>query len=152
MEDDGATRQAFWDDAYLDTGGDMASFVGAFEGTYNKGLLMVERLDTHELCGAFWATNIVRGHQAFASMWMHTAARGQMTVEAAHLALANMFEVLKIRQIWSMTPWVGASALCLRMRFEHVAVMPDYCQWDGQLKSVHLYRLTKERFDARPHH
>src|ERR1044071_1776955 len=32
MEDDGATKRAFWDDAHVQTGGDLVSFVTMFNG------------------------------------------------------------------------------------------------------------------------
>lgn len=152
MEDDGATKQAFWDDAYLATGGDCASFICAFEGAANKILMLVERLDTGQLCGCIWVTQIVPGHQAFTSQWMQKSARGRRSVEAARLVLRGLFEVVQVRQVWAMTPWRAAGALCQRLGFVHMTTLQDYCLWESEPKDVALYRLTKGQFDAQRDH
>ena len=148
MEADGATKQAFWDDAHLATGGDLASFVCAFEGAANKILMLVERLETGQLCGCIWVTQLVPGHQAFTSQWMHRNARGPCALEAAQLVLRGLFEVIGIRQVWAMTPWLAAGALCRRLGFTRMTILPDYCLWESGAKDVSLYRLTKAQWEA----
>ncbi len=148
MEDDGATKHAFWDDAYLPTGGDCASFICAFEGATNKILMLVERVDTGKLCGCLWVTQVVPGHHAFLSQWMQQEARGPLALEAAQMVIRGLFEIVHLRQIWAMTPWVAAGALCRRCGFERVAVLPDHCLWESGTKDVSLYRLTRPRWEA----
>lgn len=147
MEDDGATKRAFWDEAYLDTGGDCASFISAFEGAANKILLLVERLDTGLLCGCIWVTQVVPGHQAFTSQWMQRSARGRRSLEAAQLVLRGLFEVVRVQQVWAMTPWLAAGALCRRLGFVQQATLPDYCIWEYKTIDVTLYRLTKAQWE-----
>jgi len=147
MEDDGATKQAFWDEAYLETGGDLASFVQAFSAT-NKLLLMIERRDTKALCGAFWVTQMVPGHQAFVGMWMQKGSRGRYSKEAARLALTYTFSTGQFRQLWALTPWSSAYALCLRMGFMPTALLDEFCHWQNDYKNVWVLRLTKEAFDV----
>lgn len=149
MEDDGATKQAFWDEADRATGGDLASFVCGFEGATNKLLMLVERLDTGKLCGCLWVTQIVPGHQAFIGQWMQQEARGAMAVEAAHLTIKGLFDVVGVQQVWAFTPWLGAGALCRRMGFTKLATLPNYCQWEGRGKDVALYQLTRARWETR---
>ena len=147
MEDDGATKQALWDEAYLPTGGDLNSFIRAFDTT-QKLLLLIERTDTQALCGAFWVAQMSPGHQAFVSLWMQKGARGVPTTDAARLALRYTFEVGQFRQLRALTPWDTAEGLCLRMGFTLVAELEDFCQWRTEYKVVHLLRLTREAFDG----
>lgn len=147
MEDDGATKQAFWDEAYLETGADLASFVQAFSAT-NKMLLMIERRDTGRLCGCFWVTQMTLGHQAFVGMWMQKASRGKLSVESAMYALRYTFNAGAFRQLWALTPWTPASTLCLKTGFERIASLLNFCRWDDGYKTVRLYRLTRERFNG----
>ena len=146
MEEDGATKQALWDEVG-ETGADLVSFVKAFADP-SRLLLMIERLDTGALCGCFWVTQMSPGHQAFVGMWMQHAARGPLSVEAARLALAHTFEYGQFRQLWAVTPWRAAAALCRRMGFLHTATLEAFCIWDGQPKDVLVLRLTKEAFDG----
>lgn len=147
MEDDGATKQAFWDETDPATGADLASFVRLFSGQ-DRRLLMIERVDTGKLCGCFWVSQMQLGHQAFVGMWMQTSARGRKTDEAARLALRWTFEHGVFRQLWALTPWTDAKALCRRMGFRHVAELPEFCQWRSDYRTVHLLRLTKEAYDG----
>lgn len=149
MEEDGATRLSFWDETGV-TGGDLASFIKAFDGTTNV-LLMIERRESKALCGAFWVTQIHPGHQAFVSMWMRHEHRGTVTVEAAALALSYTFDSLAVQQVWSITPWFNAGALCRHMGFEQVAVLPEFCQLAVGTGDVFLYRLTKDRWNHGKH-
>ena len=148
MEDDGATKQAFWDEAYCgETGGDLVSFVRAFSEP-SRLLWLIESHDTHQLCGSFWVTQMVPGHQAFVGMWMRKEARGACSREAARLALRETFEAGGFRQLWALTPWAPAAALCRRMGFVYFTALPDFCQWQGTLKMVRIFRLTKEAFNG----
>ena len=140
MEDDGATVQAFWDDQMAC---DLASFIKTFDGAPNKVLLLIERTDTGHLCGCFWVTQITPGHQAFVGMWMHSEARGALSVEAAKKALAYTFDAGGFRQLWALTPWHRAGALCRRTGFRAVAQLP---QFTNDRRDVTVYRLTKEAF------
>ena len=145
MEDDQATRACFWDEANLETGADLASFIQAFEGVTSKQLLMIERCDTGLLCGCFWVTQIQPNHQAFVSMWMHSDARGPMSGVAAHMALNYTFTRWNLGQVFAMTPWANAGALCRMMGFSRTAVLPDFCKWtDGKFLPVSIYRLVRE--------
>src|SRR6186997_2862930 len=54
MEEDGATSLAFWDETGYPTSGDLSSFIRAFDGVPGKVLILVERKDTQQLCGAIW--------------------------------------------------------------------------------------------------
>lgn len=138
MEDDGATKQAFWDDAQ----GDLVSFVQMFAGP-ERLLLMIERIDTGTLCGCFWVSQMVPGHQAFVGMWMQRWHRGPVTVDAARLALDYVFAAGNFRQLWALTPWLSGMAICRRMGFEDVAVLPKFCR-DGETeRAVHVYRLRR---------
>mgnify|MGYP001559356118 CR=1 FL=1 len=149
MEDDQATRDCFWDEANLETGADLGSFIQAFEGVASKQLLMIERCDTGMLCGCFWVAQIQPNHQAFVSMWMHKDARGPMSGKAAHMALNYTFTRWNLMQVFAMTPWASAGTLCKMMGFTKTAVLPDFCKWtDGSMLPVSLYRLTKEGFDG----
>lgn len=145
MEDDGATKQAFWDEAMWETGGDLASFMRGFDGP-QKLLLLIERVDTGQLCGCFWVTQMSLGHQAFVGMWMQSGARGALSVEGARLSLRYTFDVTEAKQLWALTPWPKAAALCIRTQFELVAILPDFCRWEGKDKDVRVYRLTREAF------
>lgn len=147
MEDDGATKQAFWDEACFETGGDLASFIKAFDGP-QRLLLMIENIETGQLCGCFWVSQMVSGHQAFISMWMHKSARGASAVEAARLALQYTFAAGDFRQLWALTPWIGAGALCRKMGFVLTADLPQFCHWQQNFLNVSVYRLTKEAWDG----
>lgn len=148
MEEHGDTRRAFWDEAMLDTGGDLASFIKAFDGATNKLLLLIARTDTNKLCGCFWASQIQMGHQAFVGMWMQSASRGSLTVSAAQAALRYTFDTIQARHLWALTPWAHAGTLCRRMGFRAVSVLPEFCQWDSCWKDVTIYRLTRRDFDG----
>lgn len=145
MEDDGATKQTLWDEAHLEAGADLVSFVQLFNST-QRLLLMIERVDTGLLCGCFWVSQMTLGHQAFVSMWMQKGSRGAYSVEAARLALAYTFAAGAYQQLWALTPWVSAGALCHQMGFALVAVLPQFCWWPPRMKDVHVYRLTREAF------
>lgn len=147
MEEDGATKQAFWDEAHLENGADLASFVQMFSGP-QRLLLMIERRETGKLCGCFWVSQMVPGHQAFVGMWMRKSARGACSTEAAQLALAYTFEIGAFRQLWALTPWVNAAVLCQQMGFVEIACLPEFCQWASDYKDIHVLRLTREAFDG----
>lgn len=146
MEDDGATKRAFWDETG-DTGADLVSFVRSFADP-NKLLLMIERQETGQLCGCFWVNQIVVGHQAFVGMWIKTDTRGPVSVEAARMALAYTFDHGQFRQLWAVTPWREAAALCRRVGFVTVAELPEFCLWQGKSLGVWVLRLTKEAFNG----
>lgn len=148
MEEDGATKQAFWDEAMLETGGDLASFVRAFDGP-QRLLLMIERLDTQQLCGCFWVSQIAMGHQAFVSMWMHKSSRGPLSLDASRLALSYTFETTGAKHLWALTPWPAAGALCRTNGFQRVGTLKEFCRWGDGYKDVTMYRLTNERFLGR---
>lgn len=148
MEDDGGTRQAFWDETDPETGGDLASFIKAFDGTKNRLLLMVEGLDAKQLIGCIWFAEIAVGHQAFGSIWMHKMARGQRTLEACSLALRHAFESFQLRQVWSITPWPTAGMLCERLGYREVTRLPDFCKRGEDFLDVMIYRVTKEQCDG----
>lgn len=147
MEEDGATKQAFWDEAHPETGADLVSFVRLFSDT-SKMLLMIERTDTGKLCGCFWVSQMIPGHQAFVGMWMQAGSRGALSVEAARLALAYTFQWGSFHHLWALTPWPTAGALCRRVGFTFVATLEAFCVWKGRAIPVRLYRLTKEAFDG----
>lgn len=141
IEDDGSMHSAFWDDAE----GDLAGFVRAFDGVPGKLLVMVEHVAEQQLCGAIWLTNLVVGHQAFVSMWMRKEYRGPMALEAAKLFLPPIFRFYDLQQLWAVTPWPAAGAMCRRVGFKRWVVLPGYCQWDGKPKDVWMYRLKREQ-------
>lgn len=143
MEEDGATAHTFWDETGFPTSGDLCSFIRSFDGVPGKLLTMVERTDTEQLCGAIWFTNMVVGHQAYATMWMAKDARGVIALEAAQLVLPPLFRMFNLQQLWAVTPWANAGAMCRRVGFKRWCVLPGYCQWEGQPKDVWLYRLTR---------
>lgn len=145
MEDDGSTDRAFWDETGFATSGDLASFIRAFDGVPGKLLIMVVRNDTNKLCGAIWLTQLVYGHQAFVSMWMTKEARGPIALDAATLVLPPLFRMLELQQLWAVTPWPQAGAMCRRVGFTKWNRLPSYCKWHGQIKDAWLYRLTRER-------
>ena len=147
MEEDGATHQAFWDEPSGEMGADLANFVRLFSGA-DRVLLMIERTDTGNLCGCFWVSQMTPGHQAFVGMWMHNEARGGLSVEAARLALQYTFEMGHFRQLWALTPWPAAGALCRATGFALVARLKDFCQWEQAYKDVQIFRLTKEAWDG----
>lgn len=152
MEDDGATKQAFWDEALDEDGADLASFARTFDNSPSKRLLMIERIDTGLLCGAFWVMQIQPGHQAFVGMWMHTDSRGPLSVEAAHKSLRLTFEAWSLVQVWAMTPWKSAGALCRKMGFKKEATFHKFCQFEsGSFLPVSLYRLEREAFNGISH-
>jgi RimJ/RimL family protein N-acetyltransferase len=109
---------------------------------------MIERLDTGQLCGCFWVSQMVPGHQAFVGMWMKQEARGLYSIEAAAQALRYTFEAGQFRQLWALTPWANAAALCQRMGFQAVASLDDFCLVGTRTKSVHVFRLTKEAWNG----
>lgn len=147
MEEDDATRYAFWDDTGFATSGDLATFVRAFDGAPGKLLVMVERTDMArpQLCGAIWLTNMVYGHQAFVSMWAAKSARGPIALEAATLVLPSLFRFFDLQQLWAITPWANAAAMCRRVGFKKWVILPGYCRWEGQIKNVWMYRLRREQ-------
>lgn len=147
MEDDGATKQAFWDEAHYESGADLVSFVKLFGGS-NRLLLMIERIETGKLCGCFWVSQMTAGHQAFVGMWMRRGSRGSLSIESAQLALRYTFESGGFRQLWALTPWANAAVLCRQMGFHEIACLPEFCQWETGYKDIHMLRLTKEAFDG----
>ena len=150
MEDDGSTHKAFWDSGVDSSlAADLGSFAKSFHDTTTKVMFMVESAETWTLVGAIWFTMIAQGHQATASIWMSKAARGAITREASQLALDYAFSAWNLHQVWCQTPWPEARALAMRLGFSHAAVLPDYCWYDGQLLTVQVYRLTKERWHGR---
>lgn len=149
MEEDGATKRAFWDEALDEDGADLVSFVRTFDNAPNKRLLMIERTDTGLLCGAFWIMQIQPGHQAFVSMWMHTGSRGTRSIAAAQHALRYTFDTWDLRHVWALTPWHGAGTLCRRMGFTREAILRQFCQWKPErFLPVSLYRLERGVFDG----
>jgi RimJ/RimL family protein N-acetyltransferase len=147
MEEDGATALAFWDETGFSTSGDLNSFVRAFDGAPGKVLILVERIDIDppQLCGAIWLTNLVYGHQGFVSMWMTKDTRGAIAKDAATLVLPSLFTLFNLQQLWAVTPWANAGAMCRRVGFKRWCLLPSYCQWEGHPKDVQLYRLTREQ-------
>lgn len=145
MEEDGGTRQAFWDETDQATGGDLANFIKSFDGAKNRLLLMVECLDAKQLIGCIWFSEISVGHQAFGSIWMHKTARGQRTLEACLLALHYAFDSFQLRHIWSITPWSTAGILCERLGYREVTRLPEFCKRGEEFLDVMVYRVTKEQ-------
>jgi hypothetical protein len=141
IEDDGAMAHAFWDDP----AGELGSFVRAFDGVAGKLLVMVEHVKDQQLGGLIWLTNLVVGHQAFVSMWMRKDYRGPVALEAAKLFLPPIFALYDLQQMWAVTPWAKAGAMCQRVGFKRWCLLPGYCQWEGQPKDVQLYRLKREQ-------
>ena len=145
MEDDGATKQAFWDDTHPETGADLVSFVKLFSGT-DRVLLMIERLDTGKLCGCFWGGQVAIGHQAFVGMWRCKEARGACSVDAARVALRYTFQVGAFQQLWALTPWRVAGVLCRKMGFEPSGILQKFCQDGPYGRDVTIYHLAQEVF------
>lgn len=145
MEEDGATPYAFWDETGFATSGDLACFIRSFDGVAGKLVVMVEHLQTQQLCGAIFFVNMVQGHQAYVTMWMAKAYRGVLALEAAQLVLPPVFRMFAWQQLWAVTPWPNAGAMCRRVGFQRWCLLPGYCQWEGKAKDVWLYRLTRER-------
>lgn len=146
MEDDGATRQSFWDEGDSNLCGDLASFVKAFDGGTNKVLLMVEDQTVKQLVGCIWFTEIRQGHQAFASIWMKKSHRGQPSVDASRLALNYVFTVNQLKQVWSITPWPVAGRLCQKLGYKLVARLTNFFRRNDDFKDVLLYRLARESY------
>ena len=142
MEQDGETIRAFWDRASSpETCADLASFIKTFDGVPTTQLAMVE--GPGGLIGCIWCSEIMIGHQAFISIWMRKDSRTYAQA-AAIQAITHAFQAWELRQLWAITPWHNALALAVRLGFEHIATLPDYCRFPDRSYDAHVLRLTKE--------
>lgn len=146
MEEAGDTQRAFWDRAmWPEIGGDLASFIKAFDGVPTTVLLLVEGPPAQQLIGCLWLSELIKDHQAFLSIWMSKSGRPYAR-EASKQAIDYAFTGWNLAQLWAITPWAGAANLARRMGFERVAVLPDYCRFPETNYDVTVLRLTKARW------
>ena len=65
-------------------------------------------------------------------------------MEAVHLALGYAFEALGMQQVWGVTPWHTARALCVRCGFAVMAEIPEFTRWKGRPQGVTVLRKLRD--------
>ncbi len=145
IEECGAGPKLFWgshDPATIHS--DLTAFVKFFDDTQTRCLLVVTTPDAQEIAGAIWFDDFVPQYRCFGSIFIRPKYAGAPAMEAVHLALNYAFTALDVRQVWGVTPWKTAKALCQRCGFDVVATLPGLTQLDGIPRDVTILRKMRE--------
>ena len=100
------------------------------------------------LAGFVWATDIIDGVHLFSHIYIHRPARRVVSLPLTRAGLDYAFGDVGVRTVWGTNIWPTAVAHARRAGFTCVATIPGLVPWDGELKDLYFWRMTRDEWET----